>query len=78
LAAYLLAQFEQLGGREAPSGDRFSAALLLALLGTVGGDGVADFVASCLADPEEVAGNRQRRAAGENEDERQCGERTSH
>ncbi|KQW57491.1 hypothetical protein ASC92_14775 [Variovorax sp. Root411] len=78
MAANLLPQFEQLGGSQASAGSRLFATGLLALRGAVGRHRVADFAAAHLADPEEIAGHRQRRTTGENENERQGEKWMSH
>ncbi|ODU18299.1 MAG: hypothetical protein BGP22_34205 [Variovorax sp. 67-131] len=70
MAANLLAQLVQLGGRQAPAGHGLLAADLFALRRPVGGDGIADLAAAHLADPQEVVGNRlrpQRRAGTDDE-----------
>jgi hypothetical protein len=71
LAADLLPQLEQFGGGKTPAGDRLFAADLLALRGPMGRHRVPDLAATHLAHPEKVARHRQRRAAGENQDERE-------
>jgi hypothetical protein len=56
LAPHLLAQLEQLGGREPRPAMRLLAPHLFSLRGPVGGHRIADFAAAHLADPEEIAG----------------------
>jgi len=60
LAANLLAQLEQFGGRQPPAGHGFLAADLFALPGPMGRDGIANLAAAHLAHPQEIAGDRLR------------------
>ena len=77
-AAHLLAQLEQLGGRQAPAGGGLFAPHFLALCRPVGRHGVADFAAAHLPHPQVITGHRQRWRAGENKEERQGRKRMSH